>query len=94
MIYRVDKKTRAAWLDHNCSLIIQYFVSKLHIIHFVQYLLITIMHCECDITKNVKMVFIVKQQIFGLSCRFALQCLAEGFRLMHIANYAMHPYLG
>ena len=90
-LYRVDKKKRAAWLDHGCSLKIQYFSKILHM-QFVQYLLNAVRNVEGDIKKTVKMVLIVKQQIFGLLCRFALQCLDEGCRLMHIATYTMHPY--
>ena len=93
MTYRVAQNKRPAWLDHNCSLKIQYFVTKLHT-QFVQYLLITVMHCECDINKTVEMVLIVKQQIFGLLCCFALHYLDEGCRLMDIANYTMHHFLG
>ena len=47
-LYRVDKKKRAAWLDHYCSPKIQHFFSKLHI-QFVQDLFITVMHFELGI---------------------------------------------
>ena len=49
------------------------------------------MNCECDMNKTVEMVRIVKPQVFGLLCRFALHYLAEGCQLMDIANYT---YLG
>ena len=76
-IYRVAQKKRPTWLDHNCSHKFQYFFTKLHT-QFVQYLLMTVMQFECDINKTVEMVLIVKQQIFGLLCCFALHYLDEG----------------
>ena len=52
------------------------------------------MHCDRDINKTVEMVLIVNQQIFGLSCRFALDYLDKGCRIIDIANYTMQHFLG
>ena len=39
------KQKRAAWLDHDCSLKIQYFYTKLHI-QFIHYLLKAVMNFQ------------------------------------------------
>ena len=61
----------AAWLDHNCSLKIQYLFTKLYI-QRVQYLLVAVMNFKCDINKTVEMVLIWKQNLSSLLFRFAL----------------------
>ena len=74
---------------NDCSLNYLFF----HI-HFVQQPLVVVMNFESDINKTIDMVLIVKQELFCLLCRFALQYLDEGCLLMHTANYTVYHYLG